>query len=457
MRKMMTTVHKRGEEIVQYTKGAPDEILKRCTQVWVDGKVEPMTEEKRAEYAEANKAMADKALRVLACAYKQLKEVPVDFTPEDLECDMIFVGMVGMIDPIRPEVKDAIALCKSAGIRPVMITGDHIDTAVAIAIQLGIIEDKSQAITGSAMAQMGDEEFEEKISQFSVYARVQPEHKVRIVNTWKKKGYITAMTGDGVNDAPSIKSADIGIGMGITGTDVTKSAADMVLQDDNFATIVSAVGEGRRIYDNIRKTIQFLLSSNLAEVVAVFIATLCGWTLLKPMHLLWINLIGDTLPAIALGMEEGESDLMEKEPRKPTEGVFAGGLGLNVALQGCFIGLLTLVAFIVGVQFGGQEHGMTMAFLTLSLTETFHAFNVRSLEHSLFESKKTNKLLWLATLAALVLTAVVVYVPPIANLFGFTAVGWIETLIAVCLSLMIFTFVETQKLIKKIIKKRKKK
>jgi len=457
MRKMMTTVHKRGEEIVQYTKGAPDEILKRCTQVWVDGKVEPMTEEKRAEYAEANKAMADKALRVLACAYKQLKEVPVDFTPEDLECDMIFVGMVGMIDPIRPEVKDAIALCKSAGIRPVMITGDHIDTAVAIAIQLGIIEDKSQAITGSAMAQMGDEEFEEKISQFSVYARVQPEHKVRIVNTWKKKGYITAMTGDGVNDAPSIKSADIGIGMGITGTDVTKSAADMVLQDDNFATIVSAVGEGRRIYDNIRKTIQFLLSSNLAEVVAVFIATLCGWTLLKPMHLLWINLIGDTLPAIALGMEEGESDLMEKEPRKPTEGVFAGGLGLNVALQGCFIGLLTLVAFIVGVQFGGQEHGMTMAFLTLSLTETFHAFNVRSLEHSLFESKKTNKLLWLATLAALVLTAVVVYVPPIANLFGFTAVGWIETLIAVCLSLMIFSFVETQKLIKKIIKKRKKK
>lgn len=457
MRKMMTTVHKQGEKIVQYTKGAPDEILKRCTQVYEDGKILPMTDEKRAQFAAENKDMADRALRVLAAAYKPLEKVPTDFTPEDLEQDLIYIGMVGMIDPIRPEVKDAIVLCKSAGIRPVMITGDHIDTAVAIALQLGIIDDKSQAITGAAMAEMSDEEFFEKISDYRVYARVQPEHKVRIVNTWKKKGFITAMTGDGVNDAPSIKSADIGIGMGITGTDVTKSAADMVLQDDNFATIVSAVAEGRRIYENIRKTIQFLLSSNLAEVVAVFIATMFGWTLLKPMHLLWINLIGDTFPAIALGMEEGESDLMENPPRKPTEGVFADGLGFNVALQGAFIGILTLLAFIIGLQFGGQEHGMTMAFLTLSLTETFHAFNVRSLKHSIFRMKKQNKYLWAAGFGALALTFSVVCIPPVAALFDFTMVGWVEIAISFGLALTIFLCVEVQKLVENAIEKRKRK
>ncbi len=457
MRKMMSTVHQKEGQIVQYTKGAPDEILKQCTQVCVDGKVVPMTDEKRAEIMAANKDMADRALRVLAAAYKPLTSVPEDFAPEDIEKELIFIGLVGMIDPIRPEVKDAIALCRSAGIRPVMITGDHIDTAIAIAMQLGIIEDKSQAITGTAMAEMSDEEFEQRIGDFFVYARVQPEHKVRIVNTWKKKGYITAMTGDGVNDAPSIKSADIGVGMGITGTDVTKSAADMVLQDDNFATIVSAVGEGRRIYENIRKTIQFLLSSNLAEVVAVFIATMCGYTLLQPMHLLWINLIGDTFPAIALGMEEGESDLMEKEPRKPTESVFAGGLGFNVALQGAFIGILTLIAFFIGVRFGGESHGMTMAFLTLALTEIFHAFNVRSLKHSVFKKQKQNKFLWLANLGALVLSLAVILIPPVANIFGFTMIGWEEILIALGLSLCIFLLVEVQKLVENLLEKRKNK
>ncbi|MBQ8427670.1 MAG: cation-transporting P-type ATPase, partial [Clostridia bacterium] len=333
----------------------------------------------------------------------------------------------------------------------------HIDTAIAIALQLGIIQDKSQAITGMAMAEMSDEEFEQNIGNYCVYARVQPEHKVRIVNTWKKKGYITAMTGDGVNDAPSIKSADIGIGMGITGTDVTKTAADMVLQDDNFATIVSAVGEGRRIYENIRKTIQFLLSSNLAEVVSIFFATMFGWTLLRPMHLLWINLITDTFPAIALGMEDGEKDLMERAPRKPTEGIFAGGLGFNVAIQGAFIGILTLLAFVIGNAFAGQEHGMTMAFLTLSLTETIHSFNVRSLQHSIFRMKNQNKYLWGAALGSLVLTSLVVFVPPIANLFGFTMIGWIELLIVVGLSLTIILFVEVQKIIENAIEKRKRK
>ncbi len=455
MRKMMSTVHTAEKGYVQYTKGAPDEVLKRCTQVFVEGKVVKLTDEKRAEILGANKAMADKALRVLACAYKMHDEVPTNFQPEDIENDLIFLGLTGMIDPVRPEVKDAIALCKEAGIRAIMITGDHIDTAIAIATELGIITDKSQAITGAEMAEIPDEEFEEKITQYSVYARVQPEHKVRIVNTWKKRGCITGMTGDGVNDAPSIKSADIGIGMGITGTDVTKSAAGMVLQDDNFATIVSAVGEGRRIYDNICKTIQFLLSSNLAEVVSVFIATMFGYTLLRPMHLLWINLITDTFPAIALGMEEGEKDLMQRPPRNDKESIFAHGLGINVFLQGVYIGLLTLAAFFIGVHFGGEEHGVTMAFLTLALTETVHSFNVRSLRHSVFNMKKQNMTLWGAALLSLILTFSVVFIPPLAALFDFTVIGLPELLISIGLALSVVAFSEITKIVMHCMEKKK--
>ena len=455
MRKMMTTVHQTESGVVQYTKGAPDEILKRCTHIWLDGKIQPLTDDLRAKIQNANKDMADRALRVLAAAFKPLDSVPTEFAPEDLEKDLVFIGLTGMIDPIRPEVKDAIALCKEAGIRPIMITGDHIDTAVAIAIQLGIIEDKSQAITGADMADIPDGEFLEKISQYSVYARVQPEHKVRIVTTWKKKGYITAMTGDGVNDAPSIKSADIGIGMGITGTDVTKGAADMVLQDDNFATIVTAVGEGRRIYENIRKTVQFLLSSNLAEVVAVFIATMFGHTLLRPMHLLWINLIGDTFPAIALGMEEGETDLMQRSPRDDKESIFARGVGINVGLQGAYIGFLTLIAYFIGWKFGGEGHGMTMAFLTLNITEMFHSFNVRSLNHSLFSMKKQNKALWGAAAFSLALSLIVVFVPALAAVFEFTAIGWIELLISLGLSASIVLFTEISKIISRAVAKKK--
>lgn len=455
MRKMMSTLHRQPSgEIVQYTKGAPDEILKRCTRVRVGGADIPLTDEKRAEILAANKGMADRALRVLAAAYKTRETIPEVCSPEAIENDLVFVGLTGMIDPVRPEVKAAIAECKEAGIRAIMITGDHIDTAVAIATELGIVTDKSQAITGVAMAEMSDEEFEEKITQYSVYARVQPEHKVRIVATWKKKGYITAMTGDGVNDAPSIKSADIGVGMGITGTDVTKGAADMVLQDDNFATIVTAVGEGRRIYDNIRKAIQFLLASNLAEVVAVFIATMLGFRLLSPIHLLWINLITDTFPALALGMEAGESDLMKRKPRDDKEGIFAGGVGVNVVATGVFVGLLTIVSYFIGHRYAEgvwtiteSEHGMTMAFLTLSMTEMFHAFNSRSIFHSIFTMKKQNKYLWGALLFSLITTLIVIYVPGLNTAFEFSAIDWKEYLIAVALGLTVIPFSEISKAI----------
>lgn len=467
MRKMMSTIHQTPSGVVQYTKGAPDEILKRCTHVFVDGQDIPLTEEKREEILAANKGMADRALRVLAAAYKKPDAVPSGFEPEDIEKDLTFVGMTGMIDPIRPEVKAAIVECKEAGIRPIMITGDHIDTAVAIALELGIITDKSQAITGAEIGEMSDEEFAEKIGNYSVYARVQPEHKVRIVNGWKAKGYITAMTGDGVNDAPSIKSADIGIGMGITGTDVTKGAADMVLQDDNFATIVTAVGEGRRIYDNIRKAIQFLLSSNLAEVVAVFVATMLGFTLLQPMHLLWINLITDTFPALALGMEEGERDLMKRKPRDDKEGIFAGGVGVNVVLQGIFIGIITLLSYWIGhgIESGHwalstigelSPDGMTMAFLTLSMTEMFHSFNVRSIRHSVFSMKKQNKYLWGAFLFSLLTTLAVIYIPGINTAFEFAAISAKEYFIALGLAITIIPFVEITKAISRLISKKKK-
>ena len=467
MRKMMSTIHQTPSGVVQYTKGAPDEILKRCTHVFVDGQDIPLTEEKREEILAANKGMADRALRVLAAAYKKPDAVPSGFEPEDIEKDLTFVGMTGMIDPIRPEVKAAIVECKEAGIRPIMITGDHIDTAVAIALELGIITDKSQAITGAEIGEMSDEEFAEKIGNYSVYARVQPEHKVRIVNGWKAKGYITAMTGDGVNDAPSIKSADIGIGMGITGTDVTKGAADMVLQDDNFATIVTAVGEGRRIYDAIRKAIQFLLSSNRAEVVAVFVATMLGFTLLQPMHLLWINLITDTFPALALGMEEGERDLMKRKPRDDKEGIFAGGVGVNVVLQGIFIGIITLLSYWIGhgIESGHwalstigelSPDGMTMAFLTLSMTEMFHSFNVRSIRHSVFSMKKQNKYLWGAFLFSLLTTLAVIYIPGINTAFEFAAISAKEYFIALGLAITIIPFVEITKAISRLISKKKK-
>ena len=448
-RKMMSTLHNVEDIVTQYTKGAPDEVIKRCTHYTEGGKVKAFTEEKRAEILAKNKEFADQALRVLAAAYKTYTDIPTDQTPENLEKDMIFIGLTGMIDPVRPEVVDAIKECRAAGIRPVMITGDHKDTAVAIAKQLGIITDESQALSGSQLDELDDEFYFENIETYAVYARVQPQHKTKIVKTFKEKGYVCAMTGDGVNDAPSIKTSDIGVAMGITGTDVTKNVADMVLADDNFATIVGAVEEGRRIYDNIRKSIQFLLASNMSEVVGIFTATLMGFVLLKPVHILWINLITDTLPALALGMEEAEGDVMARPPRDTKSGIFAGGLGIDVIYQGIMVAVLTLVAYFTGhyIESGVWEianspDGMTMAFLTMSMAEVFHSYNMRSRRSSVFRMPKQNKYLLGSMIAAVVLTTAVLYVPFLSNAFGFKHISLAEYAISMLLAVSVIPIVE---------------
>lgn len=466
-RKMMSTIHKTADGILQFTKGAPDEILKHCTKIFKNGEVSPLTDADRDAVLKKNKEFADRALRVLACGYKQLPCVPEDQSPDNIENELVFCGLVGMIDPVRPEVKAAIEECRGAGIRPIMITGDHKDTAVAIALELGIIKDKSEAITGAELDDISDEDFKEKVTQYSVYARVQPEHKVRIVNAWKSRGMITAMTGDGVNDAPSIKSADIGVGMGITGTDVTKNVADMVLADDNFATIVSAVEEGRRIYDNIRKSIQFLLSSNLSEVMAIFTANLLGFTILKPVHLLWINLVTDCFPALALSMEKGEKDLMKRPPRKSSDGIFAGGVGFDVVYQGLFVTLLTLAAYFIGhfMEAGRWEltesaDGMTMAFLTMSMCEIFHSFNMRS-QHgstvSMLLHGSFNKYIFGSTVLSLITTALVIEVPFLADAFDFTTIDAREFFTALGLAFLIIPLVEIVKAIERAVIKNKAK
>ena len=467
-RKMMSVVVKTPEgAFEQYTKGGPDVVLGRCTKVMnADGTVEPMTDARREKIAAANKGMAHQALRVLASAIRVYDEMPADCSPEGLEHDLTFLGLSGMIDPERPEVAPAIAEAREAGIRPVMITGDHIDTAVAIAKNLGICKDANEAITGAELDKISDEDFAEKVTQYSVYARVQPEHKARIVDAWKGRGMIVAMTGDGVNDAPSIKRADIGVGMGITGTDVTKNVADMVLADDNFATIVSAVEEGRRIYDNIRKVIQFLLSANIAEVLSVFTATLIGFTIFQPVQLLWINLITDSLPALALGMEEAEGDIMKRKPRKASDGVFAGGLGIDIAFQGVIITVLVMASFFLGMYFHeGAIHmellldgvpdaeGVTMAFITLSMVEIFHSFNMRSRRASLFSMKHQNKWLWGAAVLATVLTVIPVEVDFLAEVFGFMTLKPEALLSALGLAFLIIPIMEVYKAVMRGIEK----
>ena len=453
-RKMMSTVHWAGTAFVQYTKGAPDALLSCCTHYFESGKILPMTDAKRREILNSNKTMADRALRVLAVAKRDWAEKPENNAPEYLERDLVFLGLTGMIDPIRPEVKAAIAECRGAGIRAVMITGDHRDTAVAIAKELGIITDEAQAVTGAELDGLSDEQLRQRVTEYGVYARVQPEHKTRIVQAWKARGAVTAMTGDGVNDAPSIKSADIGIGMGITGTDVTKNVADMVLADDNFATIVVAVGEGRRIYDNIRKAIQFLLASNMSEVLGVFCATLMGFTLLNPVHLLFINLVTDCFPALALGMEKAEPDVMNRPPRNSREGIFAGGLLGDMIYQGILVTSLTILSYWMGNFFetgvfslpaGVSEHGMTMAFLTMSMCEIFHSFNLRSQRNSVFSLHGQNPVLWAAMVGSLILTTAVLEVPFLANAFGFTPVGAAEYGVALCLAVLVIPVVETVK------------
>ncbi len=465
MRKMMSTVHSKDGAYIQYTKGAPDEVLKCCTKILKDGKVRDITEADRTEILKKNKEYADRALRVLACSFKELSEIPADQSPEALEKDLVFCGLVGMIDPVRPEVKAAIEECRTAGIRPIMITGDHKDTATAIAMELGIIDNPDAAITGAQLNEISDEDFEKDVEKYSVYARVQPEHKVRIVNAWKKRGMITAMTGDGVNDAPSIKSADIGVGMGITGTDVTKNVADMVLADDNFATIVSAVEEGRRIYDNIRKSIQFLLASNLSEVLSIFFANLLGFTILKPVHLLWINLVTDCFPALALAMEKGEKNIMSRPPRNSKDGIFSGGVGFDIFYQGLFVTGLTLAAYFIGhyIEAGVWEitnspDGMTMAFLTMSMCEIFHSLNMRSQRGSTVAMTfrgSHNMYLFGSCLLSLLMTTVVIYVPFLANAFDFQTIDLMEYAVALALAFAIIPLVEIVKAIERAVDKRK--
>ena len=451
-RKMMSTVHQTAGGFAQYTKGAPDEILKICNTVWIEGEAVALTDERRQTILDANRAMSQKALRVLAGAMRRYDVQPEDCSPETLERELCFVGLAGMIDPVRPEVVDAIAACRSAGIRPIMITGDHVDTASAIARELGILQGETEAVTGAELSAMSDAEFQERFQNIRVYARVQPEHKTRIVNAWRGAGCVTAMTGDGVNDAPSIKAADIGVGMGITGTDVTKNVADMVLTDDNFATIVGAVEEGRRIYDNIRKAVKFLLGSNLSEVLSIFAATLLGFTILKPVHLLWINLLTDTFPALALGMEPAESGVMERPPRSTKEGIFSGGVGGDVAYQGAVVTLLTLAAYFIGhfMESGVWEimnspDGTTMAFLTMSMAEIFHSFNMRSHRGSIFRLRRQNNGLWIAALASLLLTTAVIYVPFLANAFAFAHIRFVEYAVALVLAVLVIPIVELVK------------
>ncbi len=467
-RKMMSTVHKAGEQFAQFTKGAPDEILKKCTHAYVGGQVVEMNDEIRNKVAEENTRMGNKALRVFAAAYKMHDKAPEVYDSASLEYDMIFIGLTGMIDPVRPEVKDAIVECRGAGITPIMITGDHINTAKAIARELGILSDDSQAMMGVDIDKYSDEEFEKIVENVRVYARVQPEHKTRIVNAWRSKGYVTAMTGDGVNDAPSIKNADIGVGMGITGTDVTKNVADMVLADDNFATIVSAVGEGRRIYDNIRKAIQFLLGSNLSEVISIFFASIMNFTILEAPHLLFINLITDSLPALALGTERPEADIMRRKPRSKNDGIFSGGLGIDCFYQGIIVSVLTVTAFYIGeyiecFRAGMLDHfafsgiadssdGMTMAFFTMAMCEIFHSFNMRSQRGSavsmVFKGSH-NWLLYGAMLLSFVLTTAVVENDFLSKLFGFAQLDLLEYGISLGLAFLIIPIVEVIKAIQR--------
>lgn len=459
-RKLMTTLHKKSEGgFIQHTTGAPDVVISRCTHYLENGLTLPLTDEKRRFFISENKRLAGKALRVLAAGYREWDIQPTTLSPED-ENSLVFLGLVGMMDPVRDEVPAAIEECRAAGIRPIMITGDHIDTATAIAMQLGIIADPSQAITGAMLDEISDEDFINNVEHYGVYARVKPEHKSRIVNAWRSRGYVTAMTGDGVNDAPSIKNADIGIGMGITGTDVTKNVADMILADDNFATIVSAVEEGRRIYDNIRKSIQFLLSSNLSEVISIFFATILGFTILKPAHILFINLITDSLPALALGIEKGEPDIMKRKPRDTKEGIFSGGVGFNVFYQGLMVSILTLAAYFIGEriengawQIVNSDDGMTMAFLTMSMAEIFHSYNMRSQDKSIFKIKNPNFYLFGSMILSLILTAAVIYVPFLRDAFGFTSISFMEYLTAMGLAIMVIPIVEIVKLIQRKTKK----
>lgn len=444
-RKLMTTVNEVNGKYIVYTKGGMDELIGICNSYILNGEIKNNIEEYKNMITKNNEQMAKEALRVLACAYKEIDHKPTKEDMENIEKDLIFVGMVGMIDPPREEAKIAVEKCKTAGIKTVMITGDHKITATAIAKKLGILENEDEAITGADLEKMTDEELEKNVRKYSVYARVSPEHKVRIVKAWQKNGEIVAMTGDGVNDSPALKTANIGCAMGIVGTDVAKEAADVILTDDNFATIVSSVEEGRRIYDNILKVIQFLLSSNVGEVIVLFLATLltpffAKWfgitdiahlEILLPIHILWINLVTDSLPALALAFDPANEGIMKRKPAKPGKGVFTKGMTWRVIYQGVMIGLLTLAAFMIGLATTKEpinglsldeskiEVGQTMAFITLAMSELVHVFNIRDNKKSIFKTKIFNnsKLIW-AILASATLMFAILFIPALREIFS---------------------------------------
>ena len=458
-RKLMSTLNEEGNKFRVHTKGAIDNILMRSNRILVNGEILPITDEAKAKILKVAENMSDDALRVLGVAFK---DVDTEIAPEEMEKDLVVVGIVGMIDPPRIEVKGSIEEAKRAGITSIMITGDHKNTAVAIAKELGIATDISQSLTGSEIDSIPDEKFAKEINNYRVFARVSPEHKVKIVRAFKKQGNIVSMTGDGVNDAPSLKSADIGVAMGITGTDVSKGASDMILTDDNFTTIVHAIEEGRNIYNNIKKTIMFLLSCNLGEVLCVFFATVFGWAMpLVPTQLLWVNLITDTLPAISLGMDPGDKDVMNRKPRDPKESFFAEGAGMRAIVGGVLIGILTLVAFYLGIIHSGDvpikeakdgteivTYGRTMAFIVLTFSQLFYSLSMRNSKKTIFEvGFFGNMFLIISIIISIILQVLLISIPPIAEMFKVTALDPSHWGIVIGLSLIPFAINEIIKVV----------
>lgn len=461
-RKLMSTFNETADDqLVQYVKGAPDQLLERVDRILIDGEVRPIDDTDREAILKVNHQLATQALRVLSFGYRELATVPEQLDSQSAEQNLIFIGLIAMIDPERPEVAQAVAEAHSAGIQPVMITGDHRDTATAIAKRLGILNEQlslaDQVITGAQLDELSDTDFEQQVTQYTVYARVAPEHKVRIVNAWQKRGKVVAMTGDGVNDAPALKAADIGVGMGITGTEVSKSASDMVLADDNFSTIVIAVEEGRKVFANIQKALQYLLSANIGEVLTLFVMTLLGWQILAPVQILWINLVTDTFPAIALGLEPAEPNIMKRKPRGRQSNFFSGGVFGNVIYQGLLEGLMTLGVYGLAIKFPvhtssqlAHADALTMAFATLGLIQLFHAFNSKTIHESIFKVGlfKNHALNW-AILAAFLLLAVTIVVPGFNTVFHLTTLNLVQWLVVLGSGVLMILIVEIVKAVQR--------